>query len=238
MTSPSPPTGGTPIKLSSSQTTSAALVSEVESLAKAAGYKYFYGGTSTSTGFDCSGLIYEALIKLGYKNPPRTSEAQWAWVQQNNTQVSKANLVPGDLVFAQFPGDNASPGHVGIYIGNGDVYSAQDPALGIGISSLSSWGNAIVGYGRVPDSATTTADVTTTGIGLPGLSFPTDITGFFHDAKDFVDALLWIVNPASWLRIGSFAIGVLLILFAIYALMKVGSDEPLFKMPQVVPVPV
>ena len=216
-----------------------ALITEIDLLAKQAGYKYFYGGTSTSTGFDCSGLIYEALIKLGYQNPPRTSEAQWAWVQQNNTQVTKANLQPGDLVFAQFPGDNASPGHVGIYIGNGNVYSAQDPAQGIGVSSLASWGSAVVGYGRVPNSSTTaelTSDVS--GIGLPGLSFPTDITGFFHDAKDFVDALLWIVNPASWLRIGSFMVGVVLILFAIYALMKVGSDEPIFKMPQVVPVPV
>jgi murein DD-endopeptidase MepM/ murein hydrolase activator NlpD len=83
------------------------------------------------------------------------------------------------------------------------------------------------------------ASASTTGISLPGiLGFPTEITGFFHDAKAFIDALLWIVNPASWLRIGSFMVGVLLILFAIYALMKVGSDEPLFKLPQVVPVPV
>jgi hypothetical protein len=222
--------------------TGTALITEVELLAKQAGDKYFWGGTSTSTGFDCSGLIYEALIKLGYSNPPRTSEAQWAWIQQNHTQVTKPNLEPGDLVFAQFPGDNAPPGHVGIYIGNGQVFSARDPQLGIGIDSLASWGSAVVGYGRVPNSTTsnaqTTADVSTAGISIPGLSFPSDITGFFHDAKDFVDALLWIVNPASWLRIGSFMIGVILILFAIYALMKVGSNEPLFKMPQVVPVPI
>lgn len=88
-------------------------------------------------------------------------------------------------------------------------------------------------------SASTTSDVLPAGIGgIPGISWPGDIIGFFKDAKSFTDALLWIVNPASWLRIGSFMIGALLILFAIYALMKVGSDEPLFKMPQVVPVPV
>jgi hypothetical protein len=87
-------------------------------------------------------------------------------------------------------------------------------------------------------AASTTSDISTTGISIPGLSFPTDITGFFSDAKTFVDALLWIVNPASWLRIGAFMVGTVLILFAIYALMKVGSDEPLFKMPQMVPVPV
>ena len=140
-----------------------AFVTEVEALAKQAGDKYFYGGTSPSTGFDCSGLIYDALIKLGYKSPPRTSEAQWAWIQQNNATVTKAQLQPGDLVFAQFAGDNASPGHVGIYIGNGNVFSAQDPQLGIGISTLASWGNNIVGYGRVPGSAASTGQASDTG---------------------------------------------------------------------------
>lgn len=217
----------------------ATLISEVESLAKQAGDKYFYGGTSPSTGFDCSGLIYDALTQLGVSNPPRTSEAQYAWT----THISASQLQPGDLVFAQFPGDNASPGHVGIYIGNGNVYSAQDPQLGIGVSTLSSWGNNIVGYGRVPNVQTSGTPGTGGGIQTDSLtsgifSWPGDIVGFFKDAKTFVDALMWIVNPASWLRIGAFMLAMLLMLFAIYALMKVGSDEPMFKMPQVVPVPI
>lgn len=70
------------------------------------------------------------------------------------------------------------------------------------------------------------------------LSWPGDITGFFRDAKTFVDALLWIVNPASWLRIGAFGFGVLLLVFAILLFVKVGSDEPLIKLPSTVPVPV
>lgn len=80
----------------------------------------------------------------------------------------------------------------------------------------------------------------TSATGLPGFNFswPGDILGFFKDAKVFIDALLWIVNPASWLRIGSFMLGGILLLFGLYVLMKVGSDEPLFKMPTVVPVPV
>jgi hypothetical protein len=70
------------------------------------------------------------------------------------------------------------------------------------------------------------------------ISWPTDITGFFADSKTFIDALLWIVNPASWLRIGSFAIGVILILMAIWIFVKVGSDEPIIKAPSTIPVPV
>lgn len=103
--------------------------------------------------------------------------------------------------------------------------------------------------GSVPASFGITAKGNTSGsqqanltsaTGLPGFNFswPGDIIGFFKDAKVFIDALLWIVNPASWLRIGSFMLGGLLLLFGLYVLMKVGSDEPLFKMPQVVPVPV
>lgn len=97
-------------------------------------------------------------------------------------------------------------------------------------------GSLPANWQAAPGGTTTTS---TLGFNPGGLfSWPGDILGFFKDAKVFVDALLWIVNPASWLRIGAFMIGLLLILFAIYALMKVGSDEPLFKMPQVVPVPV
>jgi hypothetical protein len=76
--------------------------------------------------------------------------------------------------------------------------------------------------------------------GLPGLNFswPGDILGFFKDAKSFVDALLWIVNPASWLRIGSFFAGMILLGVGLLILIKVGSDEPIIKMPSTIPLPV
>lgn len=102
---------------------------------------YVYGGTSPA-GWDCSGMVQWIYGKLGI-SLPRTSEAQWAAVQH----IDASQLQPGDLVFAQFIGDNASPGHVGIYVGNGQVVSAEDQQLGTGFSSLSSWGSAIVGYG-------------------------------------------------------------------------------------------
>ena len=217
--------------------TGAQLISEVESLAKQAGNKYFYGGSTPATGFDCSGLIYDALIKLGYKNPPRTSEDQYAWVNK----IDKSQLAPGDLVFAQFPGDNASPGHVGIYIGSGNVYSAQDPQLGIGISTLASWGNHIVGYGSVPSETTTSATDSSASLtsSLGGiLSFPQGIIDFFTKANDFVTAIMWIAKPSNWLRIGAFAAGVLLLAFAVYALINASSDSPLISMPKAVPVPI
>lgn len=210
------------------------LITEVESIAKAAGYKYVYGGT-TKAGYDCSGLIYAALQGLGYTNVPRTSEAQWAWVQSTHNTVTASQLQPGDLVFAQFPGDNASPGHVGIYIGNNQVYSAEDPSQGIGVASLSSWAGNIVGYGKIPAETTTaSASLTSDVTGLGGiLSWPGQITGFFSDADTFVTKLAWIVEPGSWLRIGSFAIAILLLIGAIVVFTK--ADQ---KLPSVMPVAV
>jgi len=198
---------------------------------KFAGDNYVYGAAGPSS-FDCSGLVQYSLEQLGLKNVPRTSEAQWNWVQR----IDKGQLQPGDLVFAQFPGDNASPGHVGVYTGNDEVLSAEDPAQGVGYSKLSDWGSAIVGYGRVPDTATLTS--APGDLSLGGISWPGDITGFFSDADTFVTKLLWLVNPASWMRIGAFLIGVALLLFAIHALIAVNSGQPIIKMPSVVPVPV
>lgn len=200
---------------------------------KFVGYRYVYGDAGPSA-FDCSGLVQYALGKLGVANVPRTSEEQYNWA----TKINASQLQPGDLVFAQFPGDNASPGHVGIYTGNGQVLSAEDPQSGVGYSSLQSWSGNIVGYGRVPtasQSAQTTA-VTTTG--LPGFSFPTEITSFFSDSQAFIDRLMWLVMPSSWLRIGAFLAGAALLLFAIYALVQSGRGQPLVSMPNTIPVPV
>ncbi len=118
-----------------------AIVAEAE---KFLGAPYVYGGTSPS-GWDCSGFVQYVLDHEGY-SPPRTSEQQYAWSQH----IPRSELAPGNLVFAQFPGDNSSPGHVGFFVGDNTVISAEDPYLGTGYSSLGSWGGAIVGYGKEP----------------------------------------------------------------------------------------
>lgn len=207
------------------------IVTEVE---KFVGDAYVYGGTGPSS-FDCSGLVQYVLTKLGVANVPRTSEEQWGWVQK----ISASQLQPGDLVFAQFPGDDASPGHVGIYVGNGQVLSAEDPQSGVGYSSLSSWAGNIVGYGRVPSSSNsgTTTATDTSAFGSI-LSFPGQITTFFQDADTFTNKLMWLVEPGSWVRIGAFLAGAALLLFAVYALIKAGQGEPLVSVPQTIPVPI
>ena len=82
------------------------------------GVRYTWGGTSRATGFDCSGLVQHVYQNLGIALP-RTSEQQ----ATIGTPVSSlAAAQPGDLVFFE-PGPGG-PGHVGIYIGNGEMIDA------------------------------------------------------------------------------------------------------------------
>lgn len=174
--------------------TGSQIVSEVQKLGnEAKGYSETLDAGTGPNYYDCSGLIQKALTDLGVQGVPRTSEEQWAWVEK----IDKNQLAPGDLVFAQFPGDNASPGHVGIYIGNGLVYSAQDQALGIGTATLDSWSGNIVGYGQVPSSSEST-EPSSGSSGGSWLGFLTDpVSG----ASDMLKLLEFVINPLSWLRI-------------------------------------
>jgi NlpC/P60 family len=211
----------------------ATIVTEAE---KFVGAPYVYGGTSP-TGWDCSGFVQYVLTHVGVSGVPRTSEQQWSWV----TKIDKSQLQPGDLVFAQFPGDNASPGHVGIYVGNGKVLSAEDPAQGTNYDTLSDWGSAIVGYGRPPDASSNAPAGTGAGSSNPLsglLDLGPQITGFFTDADKFVTGLMWLVSPGSWVRIVAFIAGFGLLLFAIHALIAAGNGTPLIKTPDVIPVPI
>lgn len=75
---------------------------------------YLWGGTGPcSVGFDCSGLVQQAWAAAGV-SIPRTTYAQYDALPH----VSKADLVPGDLVF--FDG----VGHVAMYVGNGWIIDA------------------------------------------------------------------------------------------------------------------
>jgi cell wall-associated NlpC family hydrolase len=112
------------------------------------GKPYCWGGTGPGC-YDCSGLVMEAYASAGVPIE-RTSEDQWATLRH----VSR--LRPGDLVF--YPGADgtwASPGHVALYIGGGDVIQAFATGFQIMVSSLASASadaGGTVGYAQPGDA--------------------------------------------------------------------------------------
>lgn len=92
------------------------------------GLPYVYGATGPSS-FDCSGFTQYVFSKFGY-SITRTTYTQ---VNQG-TYVSRENLQPGDLVFTR--GTASSPGHVGIYVGNGKMVHASRPGVGIIVGDI------------------------------------------------------------------------------------------------------
>ena len=88
------------------------------------GLPYVWGGGNingpSGGGFDCSGLTSYALYKAsgGKVTLPRTSETQW----NVGTEIPMELAQPGDLLFGNF--GPAGPGHVSIYMGNGQMVHA------------------------------------------------------------------------------------------------------------------
>jgi cell wall-associated NlpC family hydrolase len=88
---------------------------------------YRYGGSSPSSGFDCSGLTQYVYHHYG-RSIPRTADAQFLYFHRE----SRSRAWGGDLVFFH---ENSSPDsyvyHVGIYEGSGHMVSAATSQSGI-----------------------------------------------------------------------------------------------------------
>lgn len=105
----------------------------VADAAKYLGTPYQWGGTSPSTGFDCSGLVQTVFADLGV-SLPRTSQEQ---ATSGVAVPSLAQAQPGDLVFfAGSDGTATSPGHVGIYIGNGQMIDAPQSGSTVQVQAV------------------------------------------------------------------------------------------------------
>ena len=87
------------------------------------GNPYVYGGTSLTNGADCSGFVMSVYKNFGVSLPHSSSADRHVGYAVD----SLAEAQPGDLV--------CYSGHVGIYIGGGQIVHASTAATGIKISN-------------------------------------------------------------------------------------------------------
>jgi cell wall-associated NlpC family hydrolase len=110
------------------------------------GVPYKRGGTSSDTGFDCSGFVRAIYEQTAGLLLPRKASEQAATAQK----IDRADLQPGDLVF--FNTMRRAFSHVGIYVGDGKFIHAPKPGAEVRVESLSLayWARRFDGARRVP----------------------------------------------------------------------------------------
>ena len=107
---------------SSSSSSSGSGSSVVDYATQFVGNPYVWGGTSLTSGADCSGFVQSVYSNFGV-SLPRTSYEQ----QNAGYEVSYADAQPGDLI--------CYGGHVAIYMGNGQIVHASNSRDGIKVSN-------------------------------------------------------------------------------------------------------
>lgn len=124
----------------------AAVESLMEEASKYIGVPYVWGGSSPSTGFDCSGFVCWVFTNSGVHNLPRTTAQN---IYEQCIPVSEEDAKAGDIIF--FTGTYASSGpvsHVGIYCGNGIMVHAGSP---VNYTSINTpyWQTHYFSFGRL-----------------------------------------------------------------------------------------
>ncbi len=111
---------------SSGEVTSATRTAIVAYAKQFLGNPYVYGGTSLTSGADCSGFVMSVYSHFGISTG-RSSRDQAA----KGRTISTSDVKPGDLLFYA-SGDYIN--HVAIYIGGGQVIHSSTPTTGICIA--------------------------------------------------------------------------------------------------------
>ena len=104
------------------------------------GVPYRWGGESPETGFDCSGLVRWAYLRVGVELPHNS----YALYGQGR-RVSEAKMAPGDILFFE------GLGHVGLYLGRGRMVHAPETGRNVEVVRLagSNYGSRLIGARRV-----------------------------------------------------------------------------------------
>ncbi|WP_426140744.1 C40 family peptidase [Pseudomonas sp. DWP3-1-2] len=97
------------------------------------GTRYRFGGTSTKTGFDCSGFIGYLFREEAGMNLPRSSREM---INIDAPLVKRNDLEPGDLLFFSTAG-RGRVSHAAIYLGDNQfIHSSSSRSGGVRVDSL------------------------------------------------------------------------------------------------------
>ncbi len=118
------------------------------------GVPYKRGGGSFETGFDCSGFVRAMYEQTAGLLLPRKAEQQAA----ATTQIDKADLQPGDLVF--FNTLKRTFSHVGIYVGDGKFIHSPRSGTAVRVEDMQKtyWNQRFDGARRVEPARQAAAD--------------------------------------------------------------------------------
>jgi cell wall-associated NlpC family hydrolase len=145
------------------------------------GKPYVYAAAGPNS-FDCSGLTMDALAQAGI-TVIHNANAQWQ--QTRSREVPEDQLAAGDLVFfAGSDGTLTAPGHVGIYVGNGEIIDAPYTGADVRFDPLA----GIPGYVGATDPYTSPlAGIAVPAVGSVG-GAPTSL-GVLNQYQGFAQAL-------------------------------------------------
>jgi hypothetical protein len=161
------------------------------------GKPYVFGAVGPNA-FDCSGLVVYCFNKAANKPLPHFTGA----LINYGSSVAKADLAIGDLVFPD-------PGHVQIYSGGGRVVEA--PHTGAKVREVKMWGFWKARRVIAPGSGS--GGGVTVPVGNPLV--PDAIENAAHQLND---AVAWLTDPHTWLRIAMFLVGFFLALVGVFKL--------------------
>lgn len=179
------------------------------SVTGAQGVAQFEPGTWSSTG--CSG------------SPFNVSDAMTCYVKLMSTLLKQYN---NDIASALSAYNSGSP--------TAAVGSYAQPILSAAGQKSSATGTGTTGTATAQTDTSLASGGFLSDLGsLLGLG---QATTFATDLEKLISGLMWIVTPGAWLRIGAFAVAIILLIGAVIVFTH--ADEKLSNMPIPVPVPV
>ncbi|WP_296183410.1 C40 family peptidase [Pseudomonas sp. UBA1879] len=127
------------------------------------GTRYRFGGTSTTSGFDCSGFIGYLFREEAGMSLPRSSREM---INIDAPLVKRNDLKPGDLLFFSTAG-RGRVSHAGIYLGDDQfIHSSSRRSGGVRVDSLDDayWARTFIEAKRALAMAPSQVPETTTAM--------------------------------------------------------------------------